>query len=85
VQAGYAQGGEGTYAHACAQIVAASCVKKFSLPGEKDIDAKLVQNLGQLQPFIGVFPQECMGQLGYFGSTWIFWANLTPFSLMQPA
>jgi hypothetical protein len=26
--------------------------------------------LGQLQPFIAVFPQECMGQLAYFGSTW---------------
>ena len=31
--------------------------------------AKLAQNLGQLQPFIAVFPQECMGQLAYFGPT----------------
>jgi hypothetical protein len=34
------------------------------------------QKLGELKPFIAVFPQECMGQR-------IFWANLTPFSL-QP-
>jgi hypothetical protein len=32
-------------------------------------DAKLAQKLGQLQPFIAVFPQECMGQLAYFGPT----------------
>ena len=24
-------------------------------------DAKLAQNLGQLQSFVAVFPQECMG------------------------
>jgi hypothetical protein len=29
-------------------------------------DAKLVQKLGQLQPFIAVFPRECMGQLACF-------------------
>ena len=34
-------------------------------PSEKD--ANLAQNLGQLQPFIAVFPQECMGQLASFG------------------
>jgi hypothetical protein len=27
------------------------------------------QKLGQLQPVIAVFPQECMGQLAYFGLT----------------
>jgi hypothetical protein len=32
-------------------------------------DAKLAQRLGQLQPFMAVFPQECMGQLAYFGPT----------------
>ena len=32
-------------------------------------DAKLAQKLGQLQPFIAVFPQECIGQLAYFGPT----------------
>ena len=32
-------------------------------------DAKLAQKLGQLQPFIVVFPQECMGQLASFGPT----------------
>ena len=26
-------------------------------------DAKLAQELGQLQPFLAVFPQECMDQL----------------------
>ena len=35
--------------------------------GEKD--AELAQKLGQLQHFIAVFPQECMGQLAYFGVT----------------
>jgi hypothetical protein len=32
-------------------------------------DATLAQKLGQLQPFIAVFPQECMGQPAYFGPT----------------
>ena len=32
-------------------------------------DAELAQKLGQLQPFIAVFPQECMGQLASFGPT----------------
>ena len=32
-------------------------------------DAKLAQKLGQLQPFIAVLPQECMGQLASFGPT----------------
>ena len=36
-------------------------------PSEKD--AKLVQKLGQLQPFVAVFPPECMGHLGPFGPT----------------
>jgi hypothetical protein len=31
--------------------------------------AKLAQKLGQLQPFIAVFPQECLGQLASFGPT----------------
>jgi hypothetical protein len=35
----------------------------------------LAQKLGQLQPSLAVFPQECTGQLASFG------ANLTPFSL----
>ena len=33
--------------------------------GEKA--AKLAQKLDQLQPFIAVFPQECMGQLALLG------------------
>ena len=36
---------------------------------------KLAQKLGQLQPFIHVFPQEM------HGPTCRFWANLTPCSL----
>ena len=40
-----------------------SLPKKLS--SEKD--AKLAQKLGQLQPFIAVFPVECVGQLASFG------------------
>jgi hypothetical protein len=32
-------------------------------------DAKLAQKLGQLQPFIAAFPQECTGRLVSFGPT----------------
>jgi hypothetical protein len=32
-------------------------------------DARLAQKLGQLQPFIAVSPQECMGQLASSGPT----------------
>ena len=42
-------------------------VQRFPHTSEKD--AKLAQKLGQLQPFIAVFPQECMGQLASFGPT----------------
>ena len=31
--------------------------------------AELAQKLGQLQPFLAVFPPECMGQLALFGPT----------------
>ena len=41
---------------------------------QSEKDSKLAQQLGQLQHFIAVFPQQCMGQPS-------FWANLTPFSL----
>ena len=40
---------------------------RLELTSEKD--ANLAQKLGQLQHFIVVFPQECMGQLGSFGPT----------------
>jgi hypothetical protein len=46
-----------------ARAVLAQC----SLSSEKD--TKLAQKLGQLQPFIAVFPQECVGQLASFGPT----------------
>jgi hypothetical protein len=37
--------------------------------GQSEKDAKLAQKLGRLQPLTAVFPQECVGQLGYFGPT----------------
>ena len=30
---------------------------------------KTPRKLGQLQPYLAVFPQECVGQLGSFGPT----------------
>ena len=41
----------------------------LSIRRSSEKDAKLAQKLGQLQPFIAVFPPECMGQLGSFGPT----------------
>ena len=35
----------------------------------REKDTKLAQKLGQRQPFIAVFPQDCAGQLAYFGPT----------------
>ena len=46
-------------------------------PVASEKDAKLVQKLGQLQPFIAVFPLECMGRIASFGPT------LTPFTLQS--
>jgi hypothetical protein len=52
------------------------CKRSQANPSKKD--AKLAQELGQLQPFVAVFPlwstatkvpQECMGQLASFGPT----------------
>jgi hypothetical protein len=44
-------------------------LRQLPCPGEKD--ATLAQKLGQLQlqPFMAVFPQECMRQLAFFGPT----------------
>jgi hypothetical protein len=40
--------------------------REHHLPSEKD--AKLAQNLGQLQPFTAVLPQqECMGHFSFSG------------------
>jgi hypothetical protein len=36
---------------------------------KREKDAKLAQELGQLQPFIAVFPQECIGHLASVGPT----------------
>ena len=52
-------------------------INSYFPPGTKNIidppagekEAKLAQKLGQLQPFIAVFPHECMGQLASFGPT----------------
>jgi hypothetical protein len=44
--------------------------------------AESAQKLGHLQPFIAVFPQECMEQLAYM---YVFVANLTPFSFQRYA
>ena len=38
-------------------------------PSYSEEHAKLAQKLGQLQPFIAVLPQECMGQLASFRPT----------------
>jgi hypothetical protein len=38
-------------------------------------DAKLAQKLGQLQPFIAVFPQECMANLHLLGQPNTFLAS----------
>jgi hypothetical protein len=44
------------------------------MPPQVRKNAKLAQKLGQLQPFIAVFPQECW----LAGPTCVFWANLSP-------
>ena len=44
-------------------------VKRVSCGGCSEKDVKLVQKLGQLQPFIAVLTPECMGQLASFGPT----------------
>ena len=46
-----------------------TCPQPARQRGQSEKDAKLAQKLGQLQPFIVVFPQECMGQLASFGPT----------------
>jgi protein SHQ1 len=40
---------------------------RHAAAGEQD--AELAQTLGQLQPFVAAFPQECMDQLASFGPT----------------
>jgi hypothetical protein len=44
-------------------------VKVCPHPCLSEKGARLARKLGQLQPFIAVFPQECIGQLAYFGPT----------------
>jgi hypothetical protein len=38
--------------------------------------AKLAQKLGQLQPFLAAFPQECMGQFAFLGQPNTFLARM---------
>jgi hypothetical protein len=45
------------------------CTNDTTARGYSEKDARLAQKLGQLQPFLAVLPQECIGQLAYFGST----------------
>jgi hypothetical protein len=69
--------GEGLLSRLClarAVLLAAVLLaeKELSPPppapvGASEKDAKLVQKLVQLKPFIAVFPQEYMGQLASFG------------------
>ena len=54
---------------AAARLMRCACSKN---------DTKLAQKLGELRPFIAVFPQECMGQLASFCR-----AILTRFSRVQ--
>jgi hypothetical protein len=48
---------------------AGTSVRLFAWLPLSEKDAKLAQKLGQLQPFMDVSPQECMGQLASFGPT----------------
>jgi hypothetical protein len=43
---------------------------------QSEKDARLAQKLGQHQPFMTVFPLECMGQLAPFGQSNIFLAQV---------
>ena len=45
--------------------------------GASEKDVKLAQKLGQLQPFIAVFPQECMANLRLLGQPNTFLARGT--------
>ena len=61
---------------------------KIRTSDQSEKDAKLAQKLGQLQPFIAMFPRECMGQLASFGPTEHSsrsCAMLSPGSLAQPS
>ena len=51
----------------CTVVLNATAVAVPAMEGERD--ATLAQELGQLQPFLAVFPQECAGQLASFGPT----------------
>jgi hypothetical protein len=47
----------------------AAAIEPEPEPDTSEKGAELAQKSGQLQPFIAVFPQDCMGQLASFGPT----------------
>ena len=53
----------------CGGAAAAMPVLALVTAALSETNAKLAQELGQLQPFLSVFPQECMGQHASFGPT----------------
>ena len=53
----------------CRPGLASVSAQRSGAVRQSEKGAKLAQNLGQLQPFIVVFPQEYMGQLASVGST----------------
>ena len=44
-------------------------VRVMSFLAVSEKDTKLAQKLGQLQSFLAILTQECVGQLAYFGPT----------------
>jgi eukaryotic translation initiation factor 2C len=63
------------------QMTADMCAKTCTRPTDRQVrkTPSWPRSLGQLQPFLAVYPQECAGQL----ACCIFRANLTPFSLQR--
>ena len=62
------QGCGGARAGAVAEVAARlGAAEPQGARGASEKDAKLAQNLGQLQPFTAVFPHECTGQRASFG------------------
>ena len=61
-------GGEQLLRHAALRLGQLLERTPAAAAGEKD-GVSAQQKLGQLQPFLAVFPQECMGQLPSFGPT----------------
>jgi hypothetical protein len=60
---------EGAVAMGLYAIAASIAKNGITVPGTTPQVRKIAQKLGQLQPFLAVFLQECMGQHVYFGPT----------------